>query len=151
MPSLPQKSDNPQLESLRPESHGIDPRNCTHRIHGNTESLEGFSPDGRAKYTVERKVLDSPLSGPAHVSQAMTATKTKIPIDERRKLVAQLRAQDLTQAEIARQVGVSQVTVSNDLRACGETAERLSLDEARSLRGSGWEGDLEEMRTGRTA
>ena len=25
----------------------------------------------------------------------------------------------------------------------------LDLDEARSLRGSGWEGDLEEMRTGR--
>ena len=29
-------------------------------------------------------------------------------------------------------------------------AEPLSLDEARNLRGSGWEGDLEEMRTGRT-
>ncbi len=25
----------------------------------------------------------------------------------------------------------------------------LDLEEARSLRGSGWEGDLEEMRTGR--
>ncbi len=30
-------------------------------------------------------------------------------------------------------------------------AERLSLDRARRMRGSGWEGDLEEMRTGRTA
>ena len=30
-------------------------------------------------------------------------------------------------------------------------AEPLSLDDARSLRGRGWEGDLEEMRTGRTA
>ena len=29
-------------------------------------------------------------------------------------------------------------------------AEPLSLDEARRLRGSGWEGDLEEMRIGRT-
>ncbi|MDE2914461.1 MAG: type II toxin-antitoxin system VapB family antitoxin [Paracoccaceae bacterium] len=28
-------------------------------------------------------------------------------------------------------------------------AEPLSLDEARSLRGCGWEGVLEEMRTGR--
>ncbi len=28
-------------------------------------------------------------------------------------------------------------------------AEPLSVDEARRLRGSGWEGDLEEMRTGR--
>ena len=151
MASPPQRTEKPELESLRPESHGIDPRNCTHRIHGNTESLEGFSPDGRVKYTVERKVLDSPLSGPAHVSRSVTATTAKIPVEERRRVVARLRAQDLTQAEIARRVGVSQVTVSNDLRACGETAERLSLDDARSLRGSGWEGDLEEMRTGRTA
>ena len=28
-------------------------------------------------------------------------------------------------------------------------AEPLSLDEARQMRGSGWEGDLDEMRTGR--
>ena len=29
-------------------------------------------------------------------------------------------------------------------------AEPLSLDEARRLRGSGWEGELDEMRGGRT-
>ena len=28
--------------------------------------------------------------------------------------------------------------------------ESMSLDEARALRGSGWEGDLEEMRSGRS-
>jgi Arc/MetJ family transcription regulator len=28
--------------------------------------------------------------------------------------------------------------------------EPLSLDQARRLRGSGWDGDLEEMRAGRT-
>ena len=28
-------------------------------------------------------------------------------------------------------------------------AEALSVDEARALRGSGWEGDLEALRTGR--
>ena len=28
-------------------------------------------------------------------------------------------------------------------------AEPASLDEARSLRGTGWEGDLDEMRSGR--
>ena len=28
-------------------------------------------------------------------------------------------------------------------------AEPLALDEARRLRGSGWEGELDEMRTGR--
>lgn len=30
-------------------------------------------------------------------------------------------------------------------------AEALSVDEARKLRGSGWDGDLDEMRTGRVA
>ena len=29
-------------------------------------------------------------------------------------------------------------------------AEALSVDDARALRGSGWEGDLEELRSGRT-
>ena len=29
-------------------------------------------------------------------------------------------------------------------------AEPMSLDEARSLRGTGWEGDLEEMRASRS-
>lgn len=29
-------------------------------------------------------------------------------------------------------------------------AEPLGLDEARRLRGSGWEGDLDQMRSGRT-
>lgn len=30
-------------------------------------------------------------------------------------------------------------------------AEALSLDEARALRGSGWEGDLDQMRADRTS
>ncbi|MDZ7674774.1 MAG: type II toxin-antitoxin system VapB family antitoxin [Acidimicrobiales bacterium] len=30
-------------------------------------------------------------------------------------------------------------------------AEALELDAARALRGSGWDGDLDEMRTSRTA
>ena len=32
-----------------------------------------------------------------------------------------------------------------------DEAGALDLDAARALRGSGWEGDLEELRTGRTA
>lgn len=30
-------------------------------------------------------------------------------------------------------------------------SEALDLDDARALRGSGWNGDLDEVRTGRTA
>ena len=35
--------------------------------------------------------------------------------------------------------------------ALRELAVELSADEARQLRGSGWEGDLEELRASRTA
>lgn len=35
--------------------------------------------------------------------------------------------------------------------ALRELAFRLSVQEARSLRGSGWEGDLDELRSGRIA
>ena len=30
-------------------------------------------------------------------------------------------------------------------------AEALSVDDARAMRGSGWDGDLEELRSGRTS
>ena len=35
--------------------------------------------------------------------------------------------------------------------ALRELAVELSVDEARQLRGSGWEADLDELRAGRTA
>ena len=35
--------------------------------------------------------------------------------------------------------------------ALRELAAELGVDEARRLKGSGWEGDLDEMRTARTA
>lgn len=65
---------------------------------------------------------------------------------------------------------MSQISVNIDAEACAEVmcrcglatkreainfalrtlaSEPLSVDEARRLRGSGWEGDLDELRSGR--
>ena len=39
----------------------------------------------------------------------------------------------------------------SELRAWSLADEPLSLDEARDMRGSGWDGDLDDMREGRFA
>ena len=47
------------------------------------------------------------------------------------------------------QLGSKREAVNYALRLVA--GEALSLDEARALRGSGWDGDLDEMRSARTA
>lgn len=53
-------------------------------------------------------------------------------------------------AEVMRRyrVGTKREAVNLALRLLA--AEPLDVDEARSLRGSGWDGDLEDMRTSRS-
>ena len=45
-------------------------------------------------------------------------------------------------------IGTKKEAVNFALRIVA--GESMSLDEARALRGSGWDGDLEEMRSGRS-
>ena len=47
------------------------------------------------------------------------------------------------------QLGTKRNAVNFALRTLA--AEPLTIDEARQLRGSGWEGDLDEMRRGRAS
>ena len=47
------------------------------------------------------------------------------------------------------QLGTKRDAVNFALRTLA--AEPLTIDEARQLRGSGWEGDLDEMRRGRAS
>ncbi len=65
-------------------------------------------------------------------------TRTNIDIDE-----------DACRAVMERyHLSTKRSSVILALRALG--AEALGLDAARRLRGSGWDGDLDEMRTSRT-
>lgn len=53
-------------------------------------------------------------------------------IDERRKQVASLLAQSLTERQIAAQLNVSQPTVNRDVQALKEMAQQFVNDLARS-------------------
>lgn len=54
-------------------------------------------------------------------------------------------------AEVMRRYNVTTKREAVNLALRLLAAEPLSLDEAKALRGSGWEGDLDEMRSSRTA
>ena len=56
---------------------------------------------------------------------------------------------DRTGAEHKRRNGVGTSHDAVEVAPRPVAAEALGLDEARQMRGSGWEGDLDEMRTGR--
>ena len=51
--------------------------------------------------------------------------------------------------EIMRRYGLSTKREAVNFALRMVAAEALGLDEARGLRGSGWDGDLDEMRSGR--
>ena len=52
-------------------------------------------------------------------------------------------------AEVMRRFRLSTKREAVNLALRMVAAEPLGIDEARGLRGSGWDGDLEEMRSGR--
>ena len=70
---------------------------------------------------------------------AMCMSRTNIDIDDR------------SCAEIMRRYQLATKRDAINLALRRLESEPLSLDEARHLRGSGWTGDLEEMRTNRRA
>ena len=70
---------------------------------------------------------------------SMCMSRTNIDIDDEACAFVMKRYQLATKRD----------AVNFALRALA--AEPLTLDEARNLRGSGWEGDLDEMRTNRSA
>ncbi len=69
---------------------------------------------------------------------AWCMTRTNIDIDDR--VVAEVMARY--------RISTKREAVNFALRMVA--AESLSLDEARALRGTGWDGDLEAMRSGRS-
>ena len=54
-------------------------------------------------------------------------------------------AEDRTGTEVMRRSEVEASDNSMELGPNSPVAEPLSLDEARQMRGSGWDGDLDEM------
>ena len=111
MKKLPKNSDSPALLTPQ-ETQMFQPDNIIISIKNGIKRVEGFNQKG------EKIILETYSSGQTtdggyqHKSMSVCGS---LPVDERRQVASELRDQGYTQIEIAKRLGVSQKTISNDL------------------------------------
>jgi DNA-binding transcriptional ArsR family regulator len=72
------------------------------------------------------------LSTGLHKSKNDTTTKNRFKIEERRRQVASLLAQSITESEIAKKLEVDQSTISRDIKALKQMSQQFVFDLAKS-------------------
>ena len=72
------------------------------------------------------------LSTSLHKTKSDSTQKNRFKIEERRRQVASLLAQSLTESEIAKQLGVDQSTISRVIRALKQMSQQFVFDLAKS-------------------
>jgi transposase len=72
------------------------------------------------------------LSTGLHKSKKDTTTKNQFKIEERRRQVASLLAQSVTESEIAKKLNVDQSTISRDIKALKQMSQQFVFDLAKS-------------------
>jgi DNA-binding transcriptional ArsR family regulator len=72
------------------------------------------------------------LSTSLHNSKTANSTKNRFKIEERRRQVASLLAQSITESEIAAKLNVDQSTVSRDVKALKQMSQQFVFDLAKS-------------------
>jgi IS30 family transposase len=72
------------------------------------------------------------LSTSLHKHKDSNNTKKRFKIEERRRQVASLLAQSITESEIARKVNVDQSTISRDIKALKHMSQQFVFDLAKS-------------------
>jgi IS30 family transposase len=72
------------------------------------------------------------LSTSLHKTKSDSTQKNRFKIEERRRQVASLLAQSLTESEIAKQLEVDQSTISRDIRALKQMSQQFVFDLAKS-------------------
>jgi DNA-binding transcriptional ArsR family regulator len=72
------------------------------------------------------------LSTSLHKSKNSNNTKNKFKIEERRRQVASLLAQSMTESEIAQRLNVDQSTISRDIKALKHMSQQFVFDLAKS-------------------
>ncbi|MCD6619229.1 helix-turn-helix domain-containing protein [Aeromonas veronii] len=96
------------------ETNMLRPDNVSVVVKNGTRTVTGFNHQG------EKVVIKTQLSNPSDASTGFRSKSmsvcSSLPIDERQSIAKQLYAEGLTQAEIAEHLGVSQKTISNDLK-----------------------------------
>lgn len=103
--------------SLTPaEASMLLPDDITVSVKNGKRTVEGYNQSGE-KVVIQTTVRKaSPSRNNGFRSQTMTVCD-QLPAEERREVARQLKQEEnLSQVEIARRLGVSQKTISNDLR-----------------------------------
>lgn len=72
------------------------------------------------------------LSTSLHNSKDGNSTKNRFKIEERRRQVASLLAQSITESEIAKKLNVDQSTISRDIKALKHMSQQFVFDLAKS-------------------
>lgn len=91
--------------------------NISVSIRNGKRTVEGYNQNGE-KVVIQTTIINgSPSQNNGFRSQTMTVCD-QLPVHERRKAARRLKSEEkLSQTEIARILGVSQKTISNDLNA----------------------------------
>jgi IS30 family transposase len=72
------------------------------------------------------------LSTGLHKNKNYTTAKNRFKIEERRRQVASLLAQSITESEIAEKLNVDQSTISRDIKALKQMSQQFVFDLAKS-------------------
>ncbi|WP_420592125.1 helix-turn-helix domain-containing protein [Bacterioplanoides sp.] len=113
MALVPKQTSLPSTGLTANEESILDPNNVSVSIRNGKRTVEGYDDQGR-KVTMTTHIGQSERST-GFRRQSMTVCD-QLSIEERKKVARQLRDEGMTQDQIASQLGVSQKTVSNDLK-----------------------------------
>ncbi|EOT1757910.1 helix-turn-helix domain-containing protein [Citrobacter koseri] len=99
------------------ESNMLMPDNISVSIRNGKRTVEGYNKNGE-KVVIQTTVMNvTPSQNNGFRSQTMTVCD-QLSVEERRAVVQRMKKEEkLSQVEIARRLGVSQKTISNDLNA----------------------------------
>jgi DNA-directed RNA polymerase specialized sigma24 family protein len=98
------------------EENMLLPDNISVTVRNGKRTVEGYNHNGE-KVVIQTTIMNNnPTQNNGFRSQTMTVCD-QLPVDERRAAARRLKAEEnLSQLEIAKRLGVSQKTISNDLK-----------------------------------
>ena len=95
----------------------LDPNNITVTVRNGKRTVDGYDRDGQ-KVTITTHISNSDPNQHNGFRSQTVVVCDQLSIEERRVLARKLKDEEkLSQTEIARRLGVSQKTISNDLNS----------------------------------
>ena len=112
LPSLPSSNLTALTES---EMRELDPSNITVTVRGGKRTVEGYDYNGN-KVVREITLYNGVPHQKAGFRQLEHTECGPLSIDDRKNIARDLKKKGMSQTDIAKRLGVSQKTISNDLR-----------------------------------